>query len=312
MSIHRAEVIGTQRLSPGLVRITLAGPGLSDFVSTGVGDEYLRVFFPHGSDRSEVSLPYATEKAWDWPDGAVRAPMRTYTVRDHRPAHGTVGPEVDIDFVVHDGGVAAAWALAAAPGDVVGLNSPTGLYEPPDDLTWQLLVADQTGLPAAARLLADAPVGVRTRAVLEVPDPEHRIEVADGPDTEVRWVYGGNGHGPSRLDEVVAASLGATSTDAEPATGADRPSDLTGGYVWVAGETRCLRAVRKHLRHTLGLPSTRYKVIGYWTEDAEEWRDRFAALDQSTRDELMAMWDSDRDPDEIEDAYVQRLEALGL
>lgn len=300
MSIHRAEVARTQRLSPGLVRVTFAGAGLSGFASTGVGDEYLRVFFPHGEDRRDVSLPYATENSWDWPDGAIHAPMRTYTVRDHRPADG----EVDIDFVVHDGGVAAAWALAAAPGDVVGLNAPTGLYEPPGDLSWQLLIADQAGLPAAARLLAQAPAGVRTRAVLEVPDADHRIGLAVPADVEVHWVYGGNGHGPSRLDEIVVTSVAAA--DSSGAQG------LPGGYVWVAGETRCLRTVRRHLRHTLGLPAERYKVIGYWTERAEEWRERYEALDSSVKDELHAMWDTDRDADEIEDDYVLRLESLGL
>jgi len=301
MSIHRAEVTRTRRLSPGLVRITFAGEGLADFSSSGVGDEYLRVFFPHGEDRTQVSLPYVTENGgWDWHEGEIHAPMRTYTVRDHRPDAG----EVDIEFVVHEGGVAASWALAAGPGDVVGLNSPTGLYEPPSDLEWQLLIADQTGLPAAARLLAQAPAGVRTRVVLEVPDADHRIEIPTGEDIEVRWVHGGNGHGPSRLDEIVVTALAAADTSGE--------QGLSGGYVWVAGETRCLRTVRRHLRHTLGLPAERYKVIGYWTERAEEWRERYEALDEATKGELMALWDDDRDRDEIEDDYVQRLEALGL
>ena len=49
--IYRAEVITARRLTPGMVRVTFGGEDLSRFATTGVGDEYLRVFFPHGEDR---------------------------------------------------------------------------------------------------------------------------------------------------------------------------------------------------------------------------------------------------------------------
>jgi len=299
MRIHRAEVRAIRRLTPGMIRITFGG--LEGFDGTGVGDEYLRVFLPPSEDRRHVPLPLATTDSWEWPDGAEQSPLRTYTVRNDRSDVG----EVDIDFVVHDGGIAARWALAARPGDVVGLNSPTGMYAPPDDLAWQLLVTDQAGLPAAARLIEDAPAGVTTRLVAEVPDAEHQLAFDVPPGVEVRWVAGGNGHGPSSLAEVVRTAL--------PTLGYDASArDLPGGYIWVAGETKVLRDVRRHLRHELSLPAIRYKVVGYWTEDAEAWRDRYEALDQTIKDELMAMWDTDRDEEDIQDDYVARLETLGL
>jgi NADPH-dependent ferric siderophore reductase len=37
--IYRADVIAAQRLTPGMVRVTFGGDGLSDFATTGVGDE---------------------------------------------------------------------------------------------------------------------------------------------------------------------------------------------------------------------------------------------------------------------------------
>lgn len=291
MQIFRAEVHHTRQLTPGMVRVTFAGAGLRDFRSTGVGDEYLRVFFPHPGEREPV-LPRATRDSWVFDDAATPAPMRTYTVRDHRPGAG----EVDIDFVVHDGGVAAAWAQSALPGDVVGLNTPTGLYDPPADLDWVLLLADATGLPAALRILETLPFGVIARAVLEVPGPEHRQAVPQGTDTEVTWVYGGNGHGPSRLEQIVRSI--------------ERPQGV--GYVWVAGETRELRGVRRYLRHELRLPASSYKVVGYWTERAEEWRARYESLDAHVRGSLDALWTQNADAEEIEDAYIAQLERLGL
>ncbi|MGO1975519.1 MAG: siderophore-interacting protein [Propionibacteriaceae bacterium] len=297
MTIHHAVVTAVRQLTPSLVRVTFSGDGLADFETTGIGDEYVRVWFPSGADRSTVELPVESGRGWEFPDGVEPSPMRTYTVRAVRPATADSALEVDIDFVVHDGGVAATWAQAAAPGDVVGLNTPHELYEPPADAGWQVLVADLTGLPAVARLLENRPAGLRTTVVAEVPGPEHEIEL-DIPAKDVLWLHGGNGHGPSRIAQAVR----------EIPIGTDDT-----GYVWVAGETSELRDVRKYLRKELGLTRERFCLVGYWTHKAEEWRDRWAALSEEIKSDLLGMWsDEDRDRDDIEDEYTEKLEKLGL
>ncbi len=291
--VHRLVAQRVERLSPGMVRIVFGGEGLEGFVSTGVGDEYFRVFFPL-EGQTEPNLPYPTDDGyWDFPEGVEPAPMRTYTVREWDAAAN----ELTIDFVVHDGGVAAAWALRAQPGDVVGVNTPKGLYAPEDGIRWQLLIADATGLPAAARLAETAPAGIRTRVVIEVASAEDELEIAVAPGVELHWVHGGNGHGPTRIEEILRA--------------AELPEGP--GYVWVAGETKATRGVRKLLRHELKLPATAYKVIGYWTENAEAWREKYDALDEATHARLMAMWDdSTRSEEDIEEDYEAELEKLGL
>ncbi|MFT4258252.1 siderophore-interacting protein [Microbacterium sp.] len=290
--VHRVEVESVEQLTPGMVRIVFEGAGLEGFLSSGVGDEYLRLFLP-ASGHEEPVLPEPTDDGyWAFPEGATTE-VRTYTVRAWDPVAG----RLTIDFVVHDGGIAATWALGAKPGHVVGVNTPRGLYDPPEDIRWQLLVADATGLPAALRLIEQAPAGVRTRVVLEVADAadEHSVDLPQG--VELTWVHGGNGHGPSRVDEIVLAS--------------ELPSEP--GYVWVAGETRVTRAVRRYLRHTLKLPSTAYKVVGYWTANAEQWSERFEALPDEVRLRLREMWDDEsRDVEEVEDEYEATLEAHGL
>ncbi|MCK2021687.1 siderophore-interacting protein [Microbacterium sp. kSW2-24] len=291
--VHRIVVQRVERLSPGMMRIVFGGEGLDGFVTTGVGDEYFRVFFPT-EGQIEPNLPFPTDDGyWDFPEGVDPAPMRTYTVRDWDAA----ARELTIDFVVHDGGIAAAWALRAQPGDVLGVNTPKALYAAPADIEWQLLIADATGLPAAARLAENAPSGVRTRVVVEVATAEDELSLTTPDGVELHWVHGGNGHGPTRIEEILRA--------AELPTGR--------GYVWVAGETKATRGVRKHLRHDLKLPATDYKVLGYWTENAEAWRERYESLDEGTHARLMAMWNDDgRSEEEIEDAYDAELEKLGL
>lgn len=292
MGIYRAEVLATRMLTPGMVRITFGGPGLAGFDTTGIGDEYLRVFLPDAGAH-EARLPISTGDSWDWSEGVEPSAMRTYTVRAVDAVAGTV----DIDFVVHDGGLAASWAQRAQAGDVVGLNSPTGLYEPPQNLQWQILLADATGLPAVARIVEQTPPGIRTRVVVEVAQPTHRQELTLGAGTEVAWIYGGNGHSQSRLEEVL------------------RSMELPGGtgYIWVAGETKVLRGIRKYLRHTKKLTPGSYKLIGYWTDKSEVWEERWENLDADTRRWFDALWtDDQRDREEIVDLQDAKFELLGL
>lgn len=296
MKIHRGIVSRTIALTPRLVRVTLGGSGIADFLSTGVGDEYVRVFFPHGDDPTDVSLPVPDADWWATPEGAPVAPMRTYTISAARPETG----EVDIDFVVHESGIAGPWAANARPGHVLGLNSPTGLYAPPPGIAWQVLVSDLTGLPAVARIAAGTAEDVATRVVLEIADETDRIELDLGGNVDVAWVVGGNGHGPSTLGQITRSVV-------------DGRLPLDEGYVWVAGETVALRDVRKYLRKELGLPATRFKVVGYWTPIAD-WDTKYAALPGSVQRELDAMWTEaqDGEPEDTQLRVETRLDELGL
>lgn len=289
--IHRAVVVSTERLTPGMIRIVLGGPDLEGFTGTGVGDEYVRLFLPTPGTRT-VAYPFATAEAWDYEPGVEPGPMRNYTIRSVDPASG----RATIDFVVHDGGVAASWAASAVPGDEVGFKSPVGLYDRPADAAWQVLLADATGLPAAVRLLEQAPADLHTRAVLEVASPDHEQEVARGPLAELAWVHGGNGHSPSRLAEIL------------------RSMDLPDGpgYVWVAGETRVMRDARKYLRRELGLPATAYKIVGYWTDQVEDWTRRYGELGEEFRTWLDTLWETEADPETAADRVEDALDARGL
>ena len=287
---HEATLLSRQQLTPGMIRLTFGG--LDAFSSTGIGDEYLRLFFPN-KETGRLHLPDISEDGrWTYPDGQDAVLYSTYTVRRHRPELG----EVDIDFVVHDGGLASDWAQRASPGDRITINNPRGLYAPPADIVWQLLVADATGLPALSRLLEQTPLHVQSRVFIEVAraEDEQRLE---HPNATVTWLHkSGNGVAPSRMEDVVRAV----------------PLPPTPGYVWVAGEQKVVRSIRKFVRQELRLPPERYELVGYWIANGEDWDAKWSALDPAIRAQIDAAWDSGRDREDVRDEYEATLEKFGL
>src|SRR4029078_2493984 len=97
-----AEVVETIALSPSLVRIIFAGPGLAGFTAGPFNDHYVQLLFPQGASETPFdpgAIGGERPKA-EWPV------VRTYTVRHWDPIRG----ELTIDFVVHgDEGVAGPW-----------------------------------------------------------------------------------------------------------------------------------------------------------------------------------------------------------
>lgn len=286
--IHRAEVVAVHRIGPGMIRVVLGGADMDDYPTTGIGDEFVRLFFPEHPDY-EAPSPFLTDRGWDYPPGAEPSPARIYTIRGHRPG------EVDIDFVEHEGGIAAAWAMQARPGQQVALNPPKAIYNRPEHMRRQLLIADEPALPAALRIAELTAADVETHLLLEVRGEKYRL-FADAPDAEYTWVCGtGNGRAPSELARMLRRR------------GVDEET-----FVWVAAETKATRHIRTYLRQELGRSNESYTWRGYWTDKAEEWRARYDALGEDVRARIQALHASDRDGDEVLDEVQKLYEAAGL
>ena len=152
------------------------------------------------------------------------------------------------------------------------------------------LAGDLAALPALGRIVEGLPPGMRAIVLAEVDDPADVQRFQTRGDVEVRWLHGA----------PVGEALLAETLPGGP------------GYVWMAGETRAVRAVRRELRHVRGIPSGRYGLTGYWLTDAEEWTARY----ERHAAELEALWAQGeaegRDPEAIEDAYEAALERAGL
>ncbi|HEU5484015.1 MAG TPA: siderophore-interacting protein, partial [Microlunatus sp.] len=264
---------------------------LRRFASSGDPDERLVVVLPEAGQRATPAPVRQPDGTLDYPsDGEPE--LRSYTVRRFDPDR----PEMVVDFVRHEGGVAAAWAIQAQSGDVVYLSPAKGWYAPPSDAGWQLLLADMTGLPALGRIVEELPAGVRALAVTELAEDADRQELGSAADVTCTWLTGGNGHGPSGLLEALQRM------DLPPGP----------GYIWFAGEAAESRAVRKYVRRELGWSTDRFTVIGYWRVEKEKWMARYEQVGERLEKVYSDALDSGLSEGDALDVYETELEKAGL
>ncbi|MFJ3651826.1 siderophore-interacting protein [Streptomyces nigra] len=256
------HVVRTRRLGPSLVRVTFGGADLEHFHSDGC-DQSLSLFLPHPG-QSEPRVPVELGDGWwqawrELPDD-VRAVMRSYTLRALRRDPG----EIDIDFVLHTpAGPASSWAARAAAGDRVLVLGPAIAdnrairFRPPADTGPVVLWGDETAVPAVAAVLETLPAGTPAQVWLEVRDPGDVQDLPTAADAEITWLIrdGACPEGtPLALDPLRAAHLPA----------ADRP------YVWLAGESGSVKALRRHFVAERGLDRRRVTFVGYWRHGMSE------------------------------------------
>jgi NADPH-dependent ferric siderophore reductase len=235
------QVRRSARITPRMVRVTLAGEALHGFGGTGP-DRRIKMFFPvPGQERPAV--PRATSGGPVWPAGEPRPTIRTYTVRRYDAAAG----ELDVDFVLHEGhGPAAAWARDAHPGAWVGVSEPGGRYVADPDADFHLVIGDESALPAVATVLAALPADAQAVAYVEVADPAEEQPLPG--DATTRWVH--------RAGRPAGEPLAAAVREAELPEGR--------GQAWLSGESACVRDLRRHLLDDRGFDRRAVYATGYW------------------------------------------------
>ncbi|MFJ7280565.1 siderophore-interacting protein [Kitasatospora sp. NPDC098663] len=243
------EVRRTARTTPNFTTVTLAGPELEHLLPTGF-DQAVRLFFPRAG-QAGLTMPTLSNEAWMAQvlllPKARRPWVRNYTIRRVRPELG----ELDIEFALHGDTVACAWALGARPGDPAGVFDMGLTYLPPPDAERQLLVADESAVPAVLAILEDAPASLAAEVFLEVPETaDIRKDVAAPEGVRVHWIArDGSAALPGRLtlDAVKQAAL---------------PQGRS--YTWAAGESGLATGVRRHLVRDRGVPKSDIAFYGYW------------------------------------------------
>ncbi|MFB4271660.1 siderophore-interacting protein [Nonomuraea sp. GTA35] len=178
----RTVTVGRRELvTPRMLRLTLTGPGLDGFHSY-VCDDHIRVVFPDPDGTRRLPVPN-DQQMLDWPKPFPTT--RKYTVRRYDAA----ARELDLDVVLHAGGVAATWAAGVEAGEEVAVAGPPGTKTFPPSYGHYVFAVDSTALPAAARWLEESPSGVSAHLVIDTDDPaEHAYPLDKRDGVEVIWL----------------------------------------------------------------------------------------------------------------------------
>lgn len=223
-----------------MIRLTLAGAGLAGF-HTYQADDHVMIVFPDDDGTMRAPVPNDKQEL-DWPRPLPAG--RKYTIRRHDPDR----LELDLDFVLHEGGLASTWAANAQPGDPVVIAGPPGAHSFPHNFDHYVFAVDSTALPAVARWLDESPVDVSADVIVEVSHAdEAQYPLAERDRVRVQWLVR-----PARnslLDDAV--------------DGLELPQGRV--FHFAAGEAEDIRPLRR--RGTVRL------VTGYWKRGAADFDD---------------------------------------
>lgn len=236
-----AEVRRTEALTPRMVRVTVGGPDLEG-LDPGLPAASVRLLLP-SSGSGNLALPTWNGNEFRAADGS-RPVIRTLTPR----RLDADALELAVDVVVHDESPLSVWATRSSPGDPVAVSGTGRGYTIDPDARQYLLAGDESAIPAISQLAETLPQAARVDVIIEVADPDARLELPTHPGASLRWVDlpGGDGPGDALVPAVASAAI-------------DRET-----RVWAAGEAAAMQRIRKHLFEERGLGRASAVVRGYW------------------------------------------------
>jgi NADPH-dependent ferric siderophore reductase len=179
VKVRTLRVERTERLTPGMIRITLSGEDLADFVSLAP-DDHIKIFVPT-------------------PTGDVV--RREYTPRRYDAGAKTLL----VDFAVHDAGPATRWALNAKWGDTIQVRGPKSSAVIDGSVHRWILVGDETALPAIGRRIEEAAPGSQITSIVSVEGPQEHQTFETDAGNSMWWAYRplSAGNDPGALLEIV-------------------------------------------------------------------------------------------------------------
>jgi NADPH-dependent ferric siderophore reductase len=240
MEVGNVSDLGTQ-----MKRVRLHGTDLSRFEE--FGNMHVRLLLP-SIDVPDPIWPVAGPDGLTvWPDPERKAASRVYTIR----AIDTAASWVDIDVVTHGTtGPGSAWALSAKAGDQIGMFGPLG--RPINRKAQHYIIgADETGLPALARMLEILPETATGVACIEVANEADIQPINNRTQVEVEWLF--------RRDAPAGTSMALS--DRVMAEHWRNDLDCFG---WFAAEDVAARRLRNHWRQDLGLGRDQTLAAAYW------------------------------------------------
>lgn len=232
--VSRGRVSRRVELNPSMLRLTLTGDDFTRFHTYQCDDHVKIVFAFADGTRNDPTTDEHRGLAWTKPV----PPGRKYTVRRHDPVSG----EIDLDLVLHPGGLASEWAAGVKVGEEVVIAGPPGAKTFALTYDHYVFAVDPTALPSLARWLEESPLDVSADVVIDrdhAHEENYPLAARDG--VRVTW-----------LDRTAGSRL------AETVQSLDLPAGRA--FLFAAGEAGDIKALRRWSKEA-GVDAL---VTGYW------------------------------------------------
>lgn len=244
---RRLRVVEISNPAGPFVRVRLDGPALADFEASGPAD-HVRVYFPDpvtGILNGPTGLGPGEDGILP---GAQPAFGRDFTPLTQLTEEGRL-QSLEIDIFSHDApGPAAIWAAGAKTGDELIVVGPRGSRRAPQQVGRIILIVDETALPSGGRWIADASVETEIDVI---------VTVSSSTLGNGEWVR-------DYLSAAADRPFGLHLSVEDPIRRLREVEFDKSTFVFAAGEAERLIAVRRYLKHDLGLPPYSFSISGYW------------------------------------------------
>jgi len=238
---RHGTVVGLDRPTPHVLRVTFDGPELRELVVNEPAAS-VRLLLP-SPGAPDLVIPTWNGNEFLLPNGQ-RPTIRTFT--PIRTSEGT--SELVLEIVLHGSGAASDWATAATVGNRAAISGPGRGYVPDPDASSFLLVGDESAVPAIGQLVASLPPQCPVHAGIEVTSPAAIRGLPERSGAEVDWRVLPQGElpGTAQLEYVRSANV------------------EEGVRIWAAGEAAAMQRIRRHLFDDRGVDRSHTMIRGYW------------------------------------------------
>jgi NADPH-dependent ferric siderophore reductase len=237
-NFHFATVQSVRPIGTCFLRVRIKARGLSSFQDDAI--HFRIVLPPKGID--DVEWPSVSENgATVWPKGEKALHRPVYTTRWIDHAEGVM----DFDVFQHEGGRVSEWASQVEPGTKVAVVGPGGGGIP--DTTRILMFADETALPAAARILENLTENSKGHVTVRVEDgPQCAYSLSAPSGISTSWL--------SPESDQSLADLALAAHDEFP-----------DHFLWFACEKADAQKVRAAFKAKGSDPANAY-IAAYWSK----------------------------------------------
>ncbi len=235
------NVVRAVDIASNMRRVTLAGESLHLLADRHLPGDAVKLYIPEAESKAVVPQYLML------PNRKNPFNVRAYTIRSFNP----VTAEIDIDVFLHGDTVGSLWARNALAGQQVGFIGPRHDYKGAPGADWQLLIGDESALPAIAAILESLSETDRAYALIEVTDQGDEVPLNLKAQASVQWLH--RGAVPAKQSKLLESALRSFIW----------PQGK--GFVWAAGEQHAIKSIRHHLSHERHLSGHDFKTIGYWS-----------------------------------------------